>query len=244
MGQPLFKEKFCNGEYNDEAPSGDYSLPCLGHLKKIFHCKTARLVPPQHVIFTQGESPQTACLICSGLVKLTRTESDGQQSIVGLRHKGWLLGAGALLPGRPYASTAETVTRSKLCFIPKEVLRQEMGTNALFSQWVATVYSGEVYSSMISISEKSCLSGRQRLENFLWGVANAQNGLDPQNPVKIQLLLKNWEVGQLLALTPQHLCRLIKQMEDEGIIMRKKGWLIISKPKRLWHSEMRPEDIS
>jgi len=56
--------------------------------------------------------------------------------------------------------------------------------------------------------------------------------------------MKNWEVAQLLALTPQHLCRLIKQMEDEGIIMRKKGWLILSEPKKLWHSEMEPKDIS
>jgi hypothetical protein len=31
----------------------------------------------------------------------------------------------------------------------------------------------------------------------------------------------------------QHLCRIIKQMENEGIILRKKGWLILHEPKRL-----------
>jgi hypothetical protein len=29
----------------------------------------------------------------------------------------------------------------------------------------------------------------------------------------------------LLSVTPQHLCRLIKHLEDEGIILRKDGWL-------------------
>jgi CRP-like cAMP-binding protein len=203
-----------------DAPRGEPDIPCLGHLKKLSNCKTARVVPPQHVIFTQGESPHTVCLICSGLVKLTRTESDGSRAIVGLRHKGWLLGAGALLPGRSYASTAETVTRSKLCFVPTEELIKAMETNALFSKWIAMIYGREVYSSMIDISEKCSLSGRQRLEKFLW------------------------EVAQLLALTPQHLCRLIRQMENEGIILRKKGWLILLKPKRFWCIEMASKDSS
>jgi CRP/FNR family transcriptional regulator len=238
MKQPLFKEKLYNVENNHEPSRCEPSPSCLGYLKKRFNCKTARVVPPQHEIFSQGESPNTVCFICSGLVKLTRTEFDGARVIVGLRRAGWLLGAGALLPGRPYASTAETVTQSKLCFIPTEELKQEMETNALFSKWVAMIYGREVYSSMINISEKCSLSGRQRLEKFLWELVKAQNGFDPQSPVKIQMILKNWEVAQLLALTPQHLCRLIKQMEDEGIIMRKKGWLILSEPKKLWHSEM------
>ena len=134
-------------------PHLEQNLPCLGHLKKLLDCKTTRIVPPQHVIFSQGESPHTVCLICSGMVKLTRTESDGSRVIVGLRRKGWLLGAGALLPGRPYASTAETVTQSKLCFVPTEELNQTMETNALFSKWVAMIYGREVYSSMINISE-------------------------------------------------------------------------------------------
>ena len=244
MEQPLFKENLYNGENNYEAPRGEPNLPCLGHLKKLFNCKTLRVVPPQHEIFSQGESPHTVCLICSGLVKLTRTESDGARVIVGLRRAGWLLGAGALLPGRPYASTAETITRSKLCFVPTEELKQAMETNALFSQWVAMIYGREVYSSMINISEKCSLSGRQRLEKFLWELIVAQNGSDPQSPVKIQMILKNWEVAQLLALTPQHLCRLIKQLENEGIIKRENGWLILPKPKRLLHSEMGSEDFS
>ena len=227
-----------------DAPCEDTGLSCLGHLKKLSHCKTARVVPPQHVIFTQGESPHTVCLICSGLVKLTRTEFDGSRVIVGLRHKGWFLGVGALLPGRPYASTAETVTRSKLCFVPTEELKRAMETNALFSQWVAMIYGREVYSSMINISERGSLSGRQRLEKFLWEMVKAQNGFDPQRTIKIQMIMKNWEVAQLLALSPQHLCRLIKHMENEGIIVKKKGWLILPKPMRLWRPEMTSSDIS
>jgi CRP-like cAMP-binding protein len=168
-------------------------------------------------------------------VKLTRTESDGKRVIVGLRKTGWMLGAAAILSGEPYASTAETVTRTKLCFVPAEMFNQLMDTNAHFSRWISMILSREVRFSILSYSEKSCLSGRHRLEKFLWEMIKAQDGCDTKKAVKIPIDLKHWEVAQLLALTPQYLCRLIKQMENEGIIMRKKGWLILPEPKRLWH---------
>jgi CRP/FNR family cyclic AMP-dependent transcriptional regulator len=216
-------------------PHDEQKLPCLGHFKKLLDCKTVRVVPPQHIIFSQGESPHTVCLICNGLVKLTRTESEGKPVIVGLRRTGWLLGAGALLPGRSYASTAETVTRSKLCLVPTEKLKQAMATNALFSKWVAMMYGREVYSSMINISERCSLTGRQRLEKFLWEIVQNLNTGNTDKPVKLPIPLKHWELAQLLALTPQHLSRLIRQMEKEGIIRRKNGWLVLSEPRKLWH---------
>jgi CRP-like cAMP-binding protein len=156
-------------------PDVDQKLPCLGHLKKIVSCRNLRVVPPQHIIFSQGESPHTVWFICDGLVKMTRTESNGKPIIVGLRRTGWILGAGAILPERPYASTAETVTRSKLCCVPTEKLKQAMETNPLFSKWITTIYSGEVYSSMITICERSSLSGRQRLEKFICEIIRIEN---------------------------------------------------------------------
>jgi CRP-like cAMP-binding protein len=166
-------------------------------------------------------------------VKLTRAEPDGKQVIVALRHAGWLLGASSLLLGTRYAATAETLTRCKLCFIPPEMMTQAMDTDARFSRWISTIFGREVHSGLLSISERSCLSGRQRLEKFFRELAQAQSGPDLKRPTKIQMVLKNWEVAQLLALTPQHLSRLIKELEVDGIITRKKGWLILPEPERI-----------
>ena len=234
MDQTPFQENLRNGENNSGAPRGEASLPCLGHLKKLLNCKTLRVIPPQHQIFSQGESPHTVYLICSGLVKLTRTESDGKQVIVGLRRPGWLLGAAALLLGMPHATTAEAVTRSKLCFVPIEQFKQEMDTNAQFSKWISMILSRKVYVGVLNISEKCSLSGRQRLEKFLWDLVQTEDGSDIKGPRKMQMTLKNWEVAQLLSITPQYFCRLMRQLEGEGIVRRKEGWLIIPQPKRLF----------
>jgi len=221
-----------------EAAGDDSGLPCKGHLKKLLDCHSLRVVPPQHLIFSQGEYPHTVCLICSGMVKLSRTELDGTRFIIGLRQKGWMMGAVSAFLDMPYESTAETVIRSKLCFLSTERLKREMEDNAELSRWVRTLLSQGLRASMINIAEQACLSGRQRLANFLWKLIQARNGFDSKKPLKIQMFLKNWEVAQALALTPQHLCRLVKQMENEGLIARRKGWLILPDPDRF-----RPEMV-
>lgn len=244
MEQSTFREMPSYREYSNAPTQGDIKLPCKGNLKKLLHCTTLRVVPPQTAIYSQGESPHTLCIICGGLVKLTRTESDGSRGIVGLRGKGWILGAVSLLLNVPYETTAETITRSKLCGIPADTFRKAMETDREFSLWIAVILSEKLRSSTLSISDQACLSGRERLEKFLWRLVQAKNGSDQQRSVKIQMVLKNWEVAQLLAITPQHLCRLVKQMENEGILIRKKGWLILPEPTRLVHSEMGSQDFS
>ena len=222
----------------------DSNLPCLGHLKKLFNCQTLRVIPAQQMIYSQGESPHTVCLICDGVVKVTRTESNGNRVIVGVRQRGWVLGAVSLFLNMPYETTAETITRSKLCFIPTETFKQAMDTEAGFSQWISMILSRMVRINILSISEKSCLSGRHRLKKFLWKIVQTQKGSDQNKPIKIQMILKNWEVAQLLSLTPQHLCRLVKQLENEGIIRKKNGWLILPDPKKLRQSEVAAHDLT
>lgn len=244
METECFEEKFNCVENDHTSPHGDPDLPCMGHFKRLFLCKTVRVIPAEHVIFSQGESPHTVCLICSGSVKLTRTESDGSRVIVGLRQKGWALGALSIFQKAPYETTAETITRCKLCFIPIDTFKRMMDGSAEFSRWIAMMLSEALRSSMVSISERSCLSGRQRLEKFLLKLVQAQNGVDRQTPLKIQMNLKSWEVAQLLAVTPQHLCRLMKQLEKEGILIRNNGWLILPEPKRIIPPEMAPGELS
>jgi DNA-binding HxlR family transcriptional regulator len=56
-----------------------------------------------------------------------------------------------------------------------------------------------------------------------------------QNPLRLQLLLKKSEVARLIAVAPQYLSELLRQLENEGILRREKGWLIVLDRERLWH---------
>jgi CRP-like cAMP-binding protein len=234
--------KLCCGERNQGLPCGDFDLPCMGHFTELLRCQSSRVLPPQYVIFSQGESPHTVCFIGNGLVKLTRTEADGNQVIVDLRQRGWMLGIVPFLLNTPYLVTAETITRCKVCFVPGEAIRKAMDTNMKFSRWILTLLGRGLQAGILGISEKSCFSGRHRLLRFLRKLIQAQVRSGGEGPIKVQMILKNWEVAQLLALTPQHLCRLFRQLEDEGIAIRRKGWLVFPEPDRFWCSTTAPNN--
>ena len=143
------------------------------------------------------------------------------------------MGAANMLSEESYASTAETLTRSRLCVIPIDQLKQAMEKNGALGLWISTMFGRALYASMIRISEGSCLTGRQRLEKFLLEMVDSMDVRDLEKPIKLPILLKQWELAQLLAVTPQHLCRLLTQMEKERLLVRENGWLILPKPKRL-----------
>jgi predicted transcriptional regulator len=52
--------------------------------------------------------------------------------------------------------------------------------------------------------------------------------------IKMHLPLKHREIAQLIAVTPQHLSLVLRQMEVEGTIRREKGWVIVRNYQRLY----------
>jgi CRP-like cAMP-binding protein len=230
-----FLPSICSAVNSDPSP-----FPCLGHIKQLTSCGTVREIPPQHVILSQGEAMHTVNFICEGIVKVTHTTHDGKRVILALRRGGWILGIAAIMMRIPYPNTAETVTRTRICTFPTEEFRRSMKTNPALTLWVAGLLASGFYSSIIAVSEKSLLSGRERLEKLLWEMAEPLAGRNGKKEIKLPILLKQWEVAQLLSLTPQHLARLILQMEKEGVVERKKGWLILPDLDRLYRPGTNP----
>ena len=51
-------------------------------------------------------------------------------------------------------------------------------------------------------------------------------------------------IAQLLAITPIHLSRLLKQLENDRLILRSKGWLIIHSLDNLAQSQRGPRQAA
>ncbi len=56
---------------------------------------------------------------------------------------------------------------------------------------------------------------------------------DLECEIKYQLPLKRKELSRMIALTPEHLSRLLKALEHDGLIQRNENWLEIKDYRRL-----------
>ena len=171
----------------------------------------------------------------AGLVKLVRLEETGKELIVCLRTPGWPLAAAAGILQQPFPVSGITLTPCHLRRIPIKDFYRYMKTNEEFSWYIHKIHSHEILDQTIRAGELGHLSAKQRIEHMLWELIPALEQIGPLDHKRFQLPLKQSEIAQLIAVTPEHLSRVLKQMEAKGIVQRKKGWIIVSDPQKLYH---------
>jgi CRP-like cAMP-binding protein len=184
--------------------------------------------PASVELFHQGSPPQDVYLIERGLVKLIRLERGGHEIITSLRFAGWLLGASPVIVEKPYPVTALTVTRCSLRRVPAEIFREHLRANPQLSWYLHQMHSHEVFDNVEHVAQLGCLSARLRFERLLRQLLASAAPAAAPHEIRLRIPLKHWEVAELIAVTPEHLSRMLRKMEAEGLLRREKGWLIIT----------------
>ena len=76
------------------------------------------------------------------------------------------------------------------------------------------------------------MPAQERLELLLSEMIHNHGSTVSKTPDKFALPLTNQELAQLLAISPEHLCRVLKAMEQEGLIKRDRGTVIVANPSQ------------
>jgi CRP-like cAMP-binding protein len=198
----------------------------------VYNHWNALMFPPREFpaaasLFFQGDPVREVFCVEQGLIKLVRLSGDGQELIVGLRSKGFFLGAASLIVQMPHPITAITVTRCSLVSIPGELFLRLAKTDEQFCWHIHQAHSQEVHQQASQLIALRCLSARQRFERLLLQFFKSIPHQGKPTPMKIRLPLKHWEIAQLIGITPEHLSRVLKQIKQEGIIHEEAGHIIV-----------------
>jgi len=191
----------------------------------------SRAYPPGTHIVRQDTPAEAVFLVESGLLKLSRIVHTGSEVIAGLRRQHWIIGAPAVLLGKTYSFTATTLTHCSLRSVSAETFLNNVSTDTHFSFQMLVVLSQEYYKQSETLVGLGCLPAIDRLKRLLYEITAEVQGSSKR--VKIQVPLKHHEMAQMIAITPEYLCRLLKKLEQEKIITRDKGSLIVNDTQSL-----------
>lgn len=139
-----------------------------------------------------------------------------------VRSAGWILGVAPFILQKPYQVTAETLTECELHHCSAGDVRALSERDIHFARLLLQLVSHELYDHRDQLLRLATLTARQRLEDLLLRMATPQNGLRVELPLKLE------EIAHWIAVEPSHLSRLLKQMEEGGLIRRDKGWIIVT----------------
>ncbi len=194
---------------------------------------SVRTFPAHTQIYQQGQTADVLYLIERGLVKLTRLAANGREVIAGIRRRHWLIGTTAVLLRREYTYTATTLVRTSLLCIPALYFLDLAKMNCQLSWQLNLSLSREVINLRKRLEANSCMTARDSLECFLRELIQEQEPDELQKTPEYPVPLNNLELAEIIAVTPEHLCRLLKEMEQDRLIRRDKGMLIVSDPTAL-----------
>ncbi len=192
----------------------------------------AATYPADTVLVRQESVSDWVFFIEHGVTKLVAVSS-GHEQIVGLRGPGWFLGAALAVTRQPCPVSVVTVEPCVLRPLSGASFRRWIAADARLSWYVHRMHGLEVLKQFRHLAEIGLPSARRRLEHILWHLAAVAVQDHPGQTVELVLPLKRTEMAALLAIRPEHLSRLIKQLRADGVIDVRRGWMVIPDAQRL-----------
>lgn len=168
-------------------------------------------------LVADAESIDTYSNVLSGVVKLTKTLSDGRQQIVGLQFAPDFL-------GRPFKAestvTAESATKVELCCFPRGVIERMMADrpeleHLLLQQTLKEL--DEAREWLVALGRKTAA---EKIASFLLMIAR---NIDPAaeaggHSAAFDLPLTRAEIADFLGLTVETVSRQLTRLRRDGVI--------------------------
>lgn len=187
---------------------------------------TVRSYPAGTQLYRQEETTTDAYLIHDGVVKLTWTTNEGNETIVGLRWPGSFLGASSLMAGLPNPASATALSPVVLEQIAANRFFRMLNTNRKLVASLNQAQSHEILEQTRALGELACLPARERLRNLLERLRSSVSSELCLPDGRMRLPFKKKELAALLSITPEHLSRTMDELVAEGSLVLRGQWIV------------------
>jgi CRP-like cAMP-binding protein len=188
-------------------------------------------------LFRQNDPATEIYFIESGIVKLSHIGPGGKEVIISLRRRNWLLGVTQVCVAEDYSTTATTLTRCTMRHISAREFLGQLTMDIALSVELNRMLSREIRSNIEKIITLGSMSATERLRSFLHELISEEDPAELEKKGRLELPLRSDELAEIVAVTPQHLYRLLKDPELRTHIKQSKRILTIVDPLIFLHND-------
>ena len=172
----------------------------------------------------QGFPVREVHFVQAGLLKVIKAHDDGQQFMVCIIKNDWILGVTSALLDIPFLATVSTISPAQICSMPREMFVEMIREDREFSWNVHHQQSLQIMNQKQRLTGLACMGAEKRLAAFLtWALTEFKPTKESETNtscIPLRIPFKQLEIAQFIAVTPEHLNRLLREMEEKGVIQR------------------------
>jgi len=199
------------------------SKASLAELDRIKH---ATAYPEGALLFVEGQVPRGVYVLCQGRAKLMATNRDGKTFILKIAEPGEILGLHAVVSGKPYELTVETLQPSQLAFVSREDFLKFLKENGDACLHAAMQLSNDCQSAYDVIRSLGLShSVTEKVARLLLQWSSDAKVVD--GGIRLKLALTHEEMAQLVGTTRETVTRILGQLKKQGTLELKGSSLTI-----------------
>lgn len=182
---------------------------------------------PGELLFGQGDPAAAVYIVRSGKVKLVHEHRDGSAQILRVAGPGDLLGAAnRATDTQPVSAVART--SGSVCILRLVELEQLLREDSEFALAWAHLLADEIQRARESVFQHGPWPAAVRVTRYIARHAAPT----PESPLA-SLDLTHADMAGLLSIAPETATRLLRELEEEGVIRLSRGRIVVLDADRL-----------
>lgn len=171
-----------------------------------------KIVPAGAILFLQGDAVSDVYIILDGLIKLSRTTENGEESVVSILTRGDVYIETTTVSGGPYPVSGFALTQSRVLKVPASRFFKMALSDSRMARNVLTIITERVGGLIDRVEELSLKSSCQRLASYLVSLCNNDDGTEI-----VCLPLCKCVIAQQLGMKPETLSRSFAKLRAVGV---------------------------
>jgi CRP-like cAMP-binding protein len=189
------------------------------------------LYKPRQVVFSEGNPATGLYLICHGSVKLYHSDRFGREHILEVAQPGAVLGELPMDSAQALSVSAESITDSQLCFLPRERLTQFLQRYPETGVRLIGALSSELAAARRKVRDLALKGAESRLADLLLQLAHTNGGV--ASGYRLRLGYTRRELADMIGVSTETAIRLLAKLKKKRIVRIERRDVVIADVDRL-----------
>ena len=186
---------------------------------------------PHQVLFTEGSPTAGLYLVCHGAVKLYHSDRFGRDHILEVAGPGAVLGELPLDRDDVLSVSAEAITESQLCFLPRDHLVSFVQKYPLTGVRLIAALSHELAAARRKVRDLALKGAESRLADLLMQLARADGSAGSGE--RLNLRYTRRELAEMIGVSTETAIRLLGKLKSKGALSVNRREIVIDDADKL-----------